>query len=59
MEKQSQTDQLPKRRVKQNDIQGEKAKAFAKSVGTEQQPDPEDSIVSVALAWWLEEEPER
>lgn len=47
------------RRVKQNDIQGEKAKAFAKSVGTEQQPDPEDSIVSVALAWWLEEEPER
>lgn len=47
------------RKIKQNHTQEKKAKAFAKSVGIEQQPDPEDSIVSVAGAWWLEEEPER
>lgn len=38
---------------------GKKAKVFAKSVGIKQQTDPEDIIVSVAGAWWLEEEPER
>lgn len=46
------------RRVKQNHTQ-EKSKKFAKSVGIEQQPEPEDSIISVAGAWWLVEEPKR